>query len=97
MGLAHRSPEGKGHLCVCSRCAAGFREFLKARGLTPGDFGKRKWDQVAPARVWRPRNLPKPKAGSRLSLSHPVVCGGRLYVRYWNQLLAYDIAAGRRD
>jgi outer membrane protein assembly factor BamB len=42
-------------------------------------------------------DLPKPKAGSRLSLSHPVVCAGRLYVRYWNQLLAYDIAAGQRD
>jgi len=42
-------------------------------------------------------NLPKPKAGGKLSLSHPVICGGRLYVRHWNQLLAYDIAAGQRD
>ena len=42
-------------------------------------------------------DLPKPKAGGKLSLSHPVICGGRLYVRHWNQLLAYDIAASARD
>ena len=53
-----RSPEGKGHLAVCPRCAAGFREFLKARGLTPARFGKRTWEQVSPAGVWAPRGQP---------------------------------------
>jgi len=28
-------------------------------------------------------------------LSHPVVCGGRLYLRHLNELLAYDIRDGR--
>lgn len=28
-------------------------------------------------------------------LSHPVVCGGRLYIRHLNELLAYDIRAAR--
>ncbi|HUT01482.1 MAG TPA: hypothetical protein VM031_03435, partial [Phycisphaerae bacterium] len=53
------SPEGKGHLSVCPRCAEGFREYLKHLGLAPGDFGRRTWDEIAPAKVWRPR---QPKA-----------------------------------
>jgi len=28
-------------------------------------------------------------------LSHPVVCGGRLYIRHLNELLAYDVRAGQ--
>ena len=28
-------------------------------------------------------------------LSHPVVCGGRLYIRHLNELFAYDVSAGR--
>lgn len=53
--VVDRSPEGKGHLGVCPRCAAGFRELLRSHGLTPGDFGSRTWAQVAPAKVWRPK------------------------------------------
>lgn len=61
-----RSAEGKGHLGLCPRCAAGFREFLKAEGRRPGEFGQRGWGEVAPARIWRPRSAgagsaPKPK------------------------------------
>ena len=26
-------------------------------------------------------------------LTHPVVCGGRLYIRHWNNLFAYDVRA----
>ena len=32
-----------------------------------------------------------PSETRKLSLSHPVVCGGRLYVRHWNDLFAYDV------
>jgi hypothetical protein len=28
-------------------------------------------------------------------LSHPVICGGRLYIRHLNELFAYDVRAGR--
>ncbi len=31
--------------------------------------------------------------GKTLTLSHPVVCGRRLYYRHWNDLYAYDISA----
>jgi hypothetical protein len=34
-----------------------------------------------------------PKAGAGLYWAHPVVCGGRLYVRQADRLFAYDIAA----
>jgi len=57
-----RSAEGKGHLAVCPRCAEGFRSYLKARGLRPADFGKPRWEHVAPAHIWRPREVKVPAA-----------------------------------
>jgi outer membrane protein assembly factor BamB len=38
-------------------------------------------------------SLPVPKGGSGLHWAHPVVCGGRLYIRHADMLFAYDIAA----
>jgi outer membrane protein assembly factor BamB len=35
-----------------------------------------------------------PRESGELHLFHPVVCGGRLYVRHWNTLFAYDLRAG---
>jgi hypothetical protein len=32
-----------------------------------------------------------PRADKETTLSHPVVCGGRLYVRHWDDLFAYDL------
>ena len=37
-----------------------------------------------------------PKESRELCLSHPVVCGGRLYVRHWNNLYVYDVRAEGR-
>ena len=34
-----------------------------------------------------------PRKSGKLTLCHPVVCGGRLYLRDWNELLAYDLRA----
>jgi len=45
-----------------------------------------KWDQVSSFRL--------PSGGSGLYWAHPVVCGGRLYIRHSDQLFAYNI---RRD
>ena len=42
-----------------------------------------KWDQVGSFRV--------PQGGAGLYWAHPVVCGGRLYVRHSDKLYAYDI------
>jgi hypothetical protein len=47
------SPEGKGHQSVCPRCIEGFREWLKAMGLKPSDFGAKDWSEVRP-NVYRP-------------------------------------------
>lgn len=33
-----------------------------------------------------------PRADTEPTLSHPVVCGGRLYVRHLEQVLVYDIS-----
>ena len=35
-----------------------------------------------------------PKDVRALSWAHPVVCGGRLYIRRGTYLYAYDVAAG---
>ncbi|UCG59471.1 MAG: PQQ-binding-like beta-propeller repeat protein [Phycisphaerales bacterium] len=42
-----------------------------------------KWDEVGSFRV--------PRGGKGLYWAHPVVCGGRLYVRHSDQLFTYDI------
>jgi hypothetical protein len=34
-----------------------------------------------------------PKVSPDLTLCHPVVCGGRLYLRHANHLYAYDVRA----
>jgi hypothetical protein len=36
-----------------------------------------------------------PKEGKDPSLTHPVICGGRLYVRHLDDLFAYDIQAAK--
>jgi len=41
------------------------------------------WDEVGAFRL--------PRGGKGLYWAHPVVCGGRLYVRHADQLFAYDI------
>jgi len=41
------------------------------------------WDEVSSFRL--------PKDGRGYFWAHPVVCGGRLYVRYSDKLLAYDV------
>ena len=49
--VVDRSPEGKGHLAVCPRCAEAFREYLKGQGLSPGDFGAADWSAVKPVEL----------------------------------------------
>ena len=38
-------------------------------------------------------SLVVPKGGRGLHWAHPVVCGGRLYLRHGDKLFAYDIRA----
>ncbi|MHC4399778.1 MAG: hypothetical protein ACYTG0_08870, partial [Planctomycetota bacterium] len=47
-----RSPEKKGHLAACPRCADGFRKWLRGKGLEPSDFGAAGWSEVRPLDVW---------------------------------------------
>jgi hypothetical protein len=46
------SREKKAHLSVCPRCAQGFQEWLKRKGLKPSDFGVSDWSGVRPLNVW---------------------------------------------
>jgi hypothetical protein len=47
-----RSPQGKAHLSECPRCIHAFQEWLRKKGLTPADFGRRDWRDVKPLNVW---------------------------------------------
>ena len=46
-----------------------------------------KWDRISSFRL--------PSGGSGLYWAHPVVCGGRLYVRHSDQLFAYNLRRGK--
>lgn len=42
----------KSHIVNCDRCAGKFRDYLRAQGLAPADFGGTAWDGVKPADIW---------------------------------------------
>lgn len=61
-----RSPQGKAHLSKCPRCIHAFQEWLRKKGLTPADFGRRDWSDVKPLNVWeRQSNRPWLKKNDR--------------------------------
>jgi outer membrane protein assembly factor BamB len=81
-GAQRWQKDGKGSLTY----ADGMFYCLDERGgmsLVKATSGK--WDEVSSFRL--------PRGGSGLYWAHPVVCGGRLYVRHAERLFAYDIRA----
>ena len=79
-GTAKWQTRGKGSLTY----ADGHLYCLDERGtMSLVRATPEKWDQVGSFRV--------PKGGNGLHWAHPVVCGGRLYVRHAEELYAYDI------
>jgi hypothetical protein len=49
--------------------------------------------KATPASAKIVSRFPIPKHDTEHTLSHPVVCGGRLYLRHLGDLFAYDIQA----
>ncbi len=43
-----RTGEGKAHMSVCPHCVEAFRDFLRAHGVTPADFGVADWAPIRP-------------------------------------------------
>ncbi len=41
-----RAPEGKAHQGCCPYCRDAFREFVRADGRTPADFGATSWEDI---------------------------------------------------
>lgn len=73
-GITDRTAEGKHHLCICPRCAEAFRRYLQQQGLTPRDFGKQKWAEIAPANIWG--------EGRGAAAKAPPAVNGRVVDRY---------------
>jgi outer membrane protein assembly factor BamB len=72
--------DGKGSLTY----ADGMLYCLDERGtMSLVTATPQKWEQVSSFRL--------PRGGRGLYWAHPVVCGGRLYVRHSEKLFAYDI------
>jgi hypothetical protein len=42
----------KSHIVNCERCPGKFRDYLRAQGLSPADFGRKTWEEVKPANIW---------------------------------------------
>lgn len=42
------TPNGLTHMTTCPRCQAAFRDWLRARGKAPADFGLADWEAVKP-------------------------------------------------
>ncbi len=75
-----RQNRGKGSLTY----ADGHLYLLDERGtMSLVKANPEKWDVVSSFRV--------PQGGEGLHWAHPVVCGGRLYVRHSDELYAYNI------
>jgi hypothetical protein len=72
-----RSPEKKGHLAACPRCARGFQQWLQAKGFAPRDFGASRWSQVKPLNVWD-------KESDRPWLHDPGIALAAYYTRDFN-------------
>ena len=47
--------------------------------------------KVVPEQFDEVSSFEVPEGGKGMHWAHPVVCGGRLYVRHWDKLFAYDI------
>ena len=72
--------DGKGSLTY----ADGMLYCLNERGIMSlVEVTPEKWNQVSSFRL--------PRGGKGLYWSHPVICGGRLYIRHSEKLFAYDI------
>jgi hypothetical protein len=84
------SPEGKSHMAVCPRCAAGFREYLKANGLRPADFGKSDWSEVRPIDIFS-------KEGPRPSLDDPATALAAFWTRKFNNFATAMLFTPLRD
>jgi outer membrane protein assembly factor BamB len=60
-----------------------------------GNEGEMMLVQATPERATIVSRFPFPRTDREPTLTHPVVCGGRLYLRHLNDLCAYDIRAGQ--
>ena len=93
---------GKGFVCVDAQTGKtlwnekklGKLSFTWADGLLYGLDDRRKVSLVDAGRdaCRIVSQFELPKESRELTLCHPVVAGGRLYLRNWNTLYAYDVA-----
>ena len=95
---------GKGFVCVdwesgktlWNEKSLGKISLTWADGLLYGlsDEGKMSLLDVSRERCRIVSQFSPPRTAEGLWLMHPIVCGGRLYLRHWNDLFVYDIRAG---
>ncbi len=105
LGMGCRLNAGGGFACVdfkTGKCLwkhrpLGKLSFTVADGLLYGtnDVGKVFLVDARPAACRIISQFSIPKKTSEQTLCHPVVCGGRLYLRHWDELFVYDVSAGK--
>lgn len=81
----HAEGVGKGSLTYADGMLYCFAEQDGTVGLVKAD----------PSEFQMVSTFSLPAGGAGLRWAHPVVCGGRLYLRHGNTLWVYDVSAGR--
>lgn len=61
------------------------------------DKGKISLVEASPRQCKAISRFTIPRRSGKLTLAHPVVCDGRLYIRNWNELRIYDIRASASE
>lgn len=61
-----------------------------------GEDGTMALEKPNPERYKLISSFKIPSAGKGLALTHPVVCGGRLYIRHQHILYCYDISSTKK-
>lgn len=81
--------------CLWKEKPLGKLSFTVADGLVYGHNNRARMFLVdaKPDRCRTISQFDLPKAGNEETLCHPVVCGGRLYVRHWTDLFVYNVSA----
>jgi outer membrane protein assembly factor BamB len=81
---------------TCAAKGVGKGSLTAADGLlyTMSEGGKVGLVEATPQEFKLISQFKLPSGGEGPSWAHPVVCGGRLYIRHSNRLFAYDVRAG---
>ncbi|HEV7405250.1 MAG TPA: hypothetical protein VGO11_20065 [Chthoniobacteraceae bacterium] len=76
----------KDHIMRCERCAAKFRDYLRAQKVPLSELGAKSWDEVKPFDIWGP---PKVKGAKAAPPPEPANAAEALRYYYTSRFMTY--------